>query len=69
MRLFNFLKNSKDIVDVEFKDKPVVNMNLDDFKDVTKDKIKETVINKAAEKVTVSIFSKFKEFLKRVFRK
>ena len=66
MRLFNFLKNSKDIVDVEFKDKPVVNMNLDDFKDVATDKIKETVINKAAEKATTSIFSKLKEFFKRL---
>ena len=69
MRLFNFLKNSKDIVDVEFKDKPVVNMNLDDFKDVATDKIKETVINKAAEKATTSIFSKLKEFFKRLIGK
>ncbi len=69
MRLFNFLKNSKDIVDVEFKDKPVVNMNLDDFKDVATDKIKETVINKAAEKATTSIFSKLKDFFKRLIGK
>lgn len=69
MRLFNFLKNSKDIVDVEFKEKPVVNMNMDEFKDVATDKIKETVINKAAEKATSSIFSKLKEFFKRIFHK